>query len=112
MLGGDGRVANGTIANLEAVTGDGTMTIRTDDSRRIRLDSDYTQAGHVDHGYAITIHWAQGLTCDHVLDVGPAGLHRQGAYEAWSRARHSAHLYATTQQHAEVTERHVAGIPL
>ena len=36
---------------------------------------------------------AQGVTCDHVLVVGPAGLYREGAYVALSRARTTTRLY-------------------
>ena len=46
-----------------------------------------------------------------MLVVGPAGLYREGAYVALSRARHSAQLYATTQQATDV-EQHRHGIRL
>ena len=75
------------------------------------LDRDYLDHGWVDHAYAVTIHKAQGVTCDRVLVVGPAGLYREGAYVALSRARHSAQLYATTQQATDV-EQHRQGIRL
>ena len=75
------------------------------------LDRDYLDHGWVDHAYAVTIHKAQGVTCDRVLVVGPAGLYREGAYVALSRARHSAQLYATTQQATDV-EQHRHGIRL
>src|SRR4029077_21079789 len=75
------------------------------------IDRDYLDHGWVDHAYAVTIHKAQGVTCDRVLVVGPAGLYREGAYVALSRARHSAQLYATTQQATDV-EQHRQGIRL
>jgi conjugative relaxase-like TrwC/TraI family protein len=107
-------VANGMLADVEAVDpGTGTMTVAIRPTgEHVVLDRDYV-AGNVDHGYAITIHKAQGLTCDVVLVVGPAGLHREAAYVALSRARQSAHLYATVEQAAELAERHPDhGIPL
>jgi UvrD-like helicase C-terminal domain len=79
----------------------------------VRLDRSYLDAGHLDHGYAMTIHKSQGTTCDHVYVVGPAGLYREAAYVALSRARHGATLYATTQQAQEIGERdHTRGLPL
>jgi hypothetical protein len=47
-----------------------------------------------------------------VLVVGPAGLFREGAYVALSRAMEWARLYATSAQAAELDERHALGIPL
>jgi len=89
-----------------------SMTVELPDGQRIRLDHDYLDSGWVDHGYALTVHKAQGITCDRVIVVGPAGLYREGAYVAMSRARVSAHLYATAEQAAAVEERHALGIPL
>jgi hypothetical protein len=89
-----------------------SMTVELPDGQRIRLDHDYLDSGWVDHGYALTVHKAQGITCDRVIVVGPAGLYREGAYVAMSRARASAHLYATAEQAAAVEERHALGIPL
>lgn len=89
-----------------------SMTVELPDGQRVRLDHDYLDNGWVDHGYALTVHKAQGITCDRVIVVGPAGLYREGAYVAMSRARVSAHLYATAEQAAAVEERHALGIPL
>ena len=75
------------------------------------LDRRYVEHGWVDYAYALTIHTAQGVTCDHVLVVGPAGLYREAIYVALSRARLSAWIYATAAQAVEF-ERHDTGIPL
>src|SRR5690606_13350666 len=88
------------------------MTVRVTSGEHVVIDRDYLAAGWVDHAYALTIHKAQGVTCDHVLVVGPAGLYREGAYVALSRARDTARLYATTTQVAGIEERPTAGIPL
>lgn len=92
----------GTVVDLT----DHSMTIELPGGERVRLDRDYLDSGWVDHGYALTVHKAQGVTCDRVIVVGPAGLYREGAYVAMSRARISAHLYATAEQAAAVEERH------
>src|SRR3954462_15602591 len=59
-------VKNGTLGTLERLEGS-SLTVRLDDQRAVRFDlKDYA---HVDHGYAATIHKAQGVTVDraHVL---------------------------------------------
>jgi conjugative relaxase-like TrwC/TraI family protein len=88
------------------------MTVRVTSGEHVVLDRDYLDHGWVDHAYAVTIHKAQGVTCDSVLVVGPAGLYREGAYVALSRARHEARLYVTADQAAGIEERHEYGIPL
>ncbi|MCU1394909.1 MAG: conjugative relaxase [Ilumatobacteraceae bacterium] len=98
----------GTVTKLSAEQ----MTIQVTSGDHVVIDRDYLDSGWVDHAYALTIHKAQGVTCDHVLVVGPAGLYREGAYVALSRARDTARLYATTSQAAGVEERHSNGIPL
>ncbi len=98
----------GTITDLSA----DHITIRITSGEHVVLDREYLDNGWVDYGYAVTIHKAKGITCDHVLVVGPAGLYREGAYVALSRARHTARLYATTTQITGIEERHGHGIPL
>ncbi len=98
----------GTITNL----GPEQMRIRTTSGEHVVLDADYLEHGWVDHAYAITIHKAQGVTCDNVFLVGPAGLYREGAYVALSRARNEARLYVTSTQASSIEERHQHGIPL
>ena len=108
------RVDNGmtgTVTNIDLDNGEMIVAIKGRD-RHVVLDHDYLAAGGIDHGYAMTIHKAQGVTCDNVFVVGPDGLYREGIYVALSRARGNARLYATTQEVADLDERHKAGIPL
>ena len=108
------RVDNGMIATITPSTT--TSRVSTSPSRPADASDstgDYVHSGAVDHGYATTIHKAQGVTCDHIHVVGPAGLYREAAYVALSRARRSAHLYATTRDAATIGEpAHTTGIPL
>ncbi|MBA3289179.1 MAG: AAA family ATPase, partial [Acidimicrobiia bacterium] len=108
------RVDNGMVATVAAIDPrHGSFDITLTNGRRVRLGHDYLTAGWVDHGYATTVHKAQGLTCDQMFLVGPDGLYREAVYVAMSRARHGAHVFATSRQVAELTERaHTAGIPL
>ncbi|MDQ3178028.1 MAG: AAA family ATPase, partial [Actinomycetota bacterium] len=108
------RVDNGMIATITAVDIDGdTFDVELINGRRIRLGRDYVLDGHIDHGYATTIHKAQGVTCDRTFVVGPAGLYRQAGYVAMSRPRHGASIYATSRDATAMIERpHSRGIPL
>src|SRR6185437_3256857 len=59
-------VKNGTLGTIEQVSAQ-SISVQTDDGRSVRFDlKDYNR---IDHGYAATIHKAQGMTVDraHVL---------------------------------------------
>jgi conjugative relaxase-like TrwC/TraI family protein len=112
--GGRCRVDNGMIATITHINHRSSdINIELGNGRHLQLTGDYVQAGCIDHGYATTIHKAQGLTCDDIYVVGPAGLYRESGYVALSRARNTAHLYATTRDAANIAEpTHTTGIPL
>ncbi len=98
----------GHLTHIDAAGAHVTLT----SGEEIVLDRDYLAAGWLDYGYASTVHTAQGVTCDHVLVVGPAGLYREAVYVAMSRARLSAWIYGTTAEAIDIAERHTTGIPL
>jgi hypothetical protein len=67
------------------------MTVRLDAGRTVAFDlKDYA---HLDHGYAATIHKAQGMTVDRVHVLATPGLDRHAAYVALSRHRDSVDLH-------------------
>jgi ATP-dependent exoDNAse (exonuclease V) alpha subunit len=94
-------VENGMLASVVDFHGN-DVHVALSTGERVVLDRSYLDRGWVDHAYALTIHKAQGVTCDHVLLVGPAGLYREGIYVALSRARHSAWIYTTSAQVVEL----------
>lgn len=104
-------VDNGTRGHLTHIDAAGAHVTLTS-GEEIVLDRGYLAAGWLDYGYASTVHTAQGVTCDHVLVVGPAGLYREAVYVAMSRARLSAWIYGTTTEALDIAERHATGIPL
>jgi hypothetical protein len=81
---------NGTLATVEHIT-QSHMDIRLDDGRQLGFDlKDYC---HIDHGYAATIHKAQGVTVDRVHVLATPGLDRHAAYVALSRHRERVDLH-------------------
>lgn len=83
-------VKNGTLGTIEQVTPQ-RMAVRTDDGRSVAFDTkDYA---HVDHGYAATIHKAQGMTVDRAHVLATPGMDSHGAYVALSRHRDGVALH-------------------
>ena len=86
-------VRNGDRGTIERVDpAQRTMRIRTTAGTRT-LPADYLDNDHVAHGYAITIHKAQGATVDVSLVLGTDDLYRQAGYVALSRGRATNTLY-------------------
>ena len=48
------------------------------------------------HGYAVTVHKAQGRTCDHGLLLASDDLHREMGYVGLSRGRDSNRIYVVS----------------
>ncbi|MDG4879227.1 Ti-type conjugative transfer relaxase TraA [Mesorhizobium sp. WSM4935] len=83
-------VKNGTLGVIEAVSAQ-RMTVQTDDGRSVRFDlKDYA---HIDHGYAATIHKAQGMTVDRTHVLATPGMDAHGSYVALSRHRDGLELH-------------------
>lgn len=97
-LRNDGRlgVRNGTVGDITHIDHQHrTLTIDTAEGFR-RLPAEYLDDGHVRHGYAVTIHKAQGITCDHALLLGSDELYRESGYVGLSRGRQSNRIYAVS----------------
>lgn len=83
-------VKNGTLGTIEKVD-TRAMTVRTDDGRFVAFDfKDYDR---IDHGYAATIHKAQGMTVDRTHVLATPGMDAHGAYVALSRHRDGVDLH-------------------
>ena len=82
-----------------------SMTIATDAGERT-LGQKYLDDGLIRHGYAITVHKAQGRTCDHGLLLASDDLHRETGYVGLSRGRHSNRMYAVSDESADELEHH------
>ena len=87
-------VKNGMLGTVEGLGLD-TLTVRTDRGDTVELKpSDYE---HFSHGYAATVHKAQGATVDRTLVYGSALMDRHLAYVALTRHRDDAVLYAAKE---------------
>jgi hypothetical protein len=83
-------VKNGTLGTVEKVS-ERSMSVRTDDGRSISFDlKDYDR---IDHGYAATIHKAQGMTVDRTHVLATPGLDAHSSYVALSRHRDGMDLH-------------------
>ncbi|MFL9841167.1 Ti-type conjugative transfer relaxase TraA [Sphingomonas sp. ST-64] len=75
-------VKNGTLGTVES-TSQVRMAVQLDDGRSIAFDiKDYA---NIDHGYAATIHKAQGMTVDRTHVLATPGMDSHSAYVALSR---------------------------
>jgi hypothetical protein len=72
-----------------------SLGVELDGGKRITVDRGYLDAGHLDHGYAITAHRAQGATVDRTFVLGSDELYREWGYTALSRHRDEARFYVT-----------------
>jgi conjugative relaxase-like TrwC/TraI family protein len=101
----------GTVAAIDAQACSVTVAFRT--GELTVLPADYLAAGRLTHAYAITVHKAQGLTCDQAFTLATETLYREQGYVALSRGRLGNHLYMVgprpldpdTTAHAPTTER-------
>ena len=83
-------VKNGTLGTIEQVSAQ-SMTVQTDDGRSVRFDlKDYNR---IDHGYAATIHKAQGMTVDRTHVLATPGMDAHSSYVALSRHRDGVELH-------------------
>ncbi|MGX5851031.1 Ti-type conjugative transfer relaxase TraA [Mesorhizobium sp. PL10] len=90
-------VKNGTLGMIDEISTQ-SMAVRTDDGRSVRFDlKDYAQ---IDHGYAATIHKAQGMTVDQTHVLATPGMDAHGSYVALSRHRDGMELHYASDDFA------------
>ncbi len=79
----------GTIAGMD----EGNLVVDTPDGRRLEIPARYAAEGHLTHGYAVTVHKAQGMTCDVSLVLGDDSLYAEAGYTSITRGRLRNHVY-------------------
>ncbi|MES2443797.1 MAG: Ti-type conjugative transfer relaxase TraA [Pseudomonadota bacterium] len=83
-------VKNGTLGTVDSMS-QVRMAVQLDDGRSVAFDiKDYAQ---IDHGYAATIHKAQGMTVDRAHLLATPGMDSHSAYVALSRHRDRVDLH-------------------
>ncbi len=91
-------VKNGTLGTV-AMASAQSMAVRTDDGREVAFDTkDYA---HIDHGYAATVHKAQGMTVDRTHVLATPGMDSHSAYVAMSRHRDGLALHYARNDFAD-----------
>lgn len=83
--------SRGVVENVDHQAGE--LEVRFDDERSVTLPTEYLEAGHVTHAYAITGHKAQGMTTDRAFVLGDDSMYREWGYVAMSRGREENRLY-------------------
>src|SRR5215204_1058056 len=102
------RIANGELGTITKIEPD-QIRLAMDSGREVTVD--LRKFRHLDYGYAVTSHSAQGLTFDRVLvnaDTQESArlLNDRMAYVAISRARYDALIYTdSTQNLSEALNR-------
>ena len=80
-----------TVQVVAVNVGDQRLTVRTP-CGDITIDGKRYE--HLEHGYALTAHKAQGITVDVALVVGSEAASREWAYSVLSRARQETRYFA------------------
>jgi conjugative relaxase-like TrwC/TraI family protein len=96
----DTWVRNGDRWTVTHVGSDGTLDVRRDgdpNGSSVTLPAGYV-ARHVDLGYAVTAHRAQGLTVDTAHVVVSASTTRENLYVSMTRGRHANTAYVALDQ--------------
>lgn len=95
-------VKNGTLGIVRGCDGK-QLNIEIDGGGEVAIDVDAYP--HLTHGYAVTVHKAQGVTTDRVfLFAGDRMSSREWGYVAGSRHRDELHLYADRSIYAELAD--------
>ena len=92
-------VRNGHLGTIETIvqTEKGyRLTIKHDDGRTIKFDTDKYNA--IRHSYAVTSYKAQGVTVDHTFILAGNMSSREMSYVQMSRHRHEAHMFIDKKQ--------------
>ncbi len=83
-------VKNGSLGTVEKASRE-SLSVRLDDGRKVEIDLKIYR--HVDHGYAATVHKAQGMTIDRSHVLATPGMDAHSSYVALSRHRTGTALH-------------------
>jgi ATP-dependent exoDNAse (exonuclease V) alpha subunit len=92
---------NGTTGTVTAIR-EGSLTVKVGNDRQVLVDRDWLASGQLAHGYAMTIHKAQGRTVHTGLLVGSSSMSTQAGYVGLSRGTEANHLFLRADDGAEL----------
>jgi hypothetical protein len=99
-----GTLVTSERATVEAVEPDsGSLVLRTDDGRQVRLTGEEIGADRLGLGYATTVHRGQGSTTARAHLFADGGG-RELAYVAMSRAREATHAWVVADNLAQAAD--------
>jgi len=85
-------VKNGSLGTVERIEG-GVLQVKLDGASDTRVAVDTKFYTHLDHGYAATVHKAQGSTVDRTYVLATPHFDRHATYVALSRHRDAATVF-------------------
>lgn len=74
------------------------LRIELDDGKHITATNNYLIDGHLSHGYAMTVHKAQGITVDNAFLLGDEALYKENSYVGLTRARQANRFYTVVSR--------------
>jgi len=86
---------NGARGSVTMINPDAVQVTVAFPGRTVTVRRDYLEAGGLDHGYALTVHQAQGLTARAAFITAGDEFYREAGYVALSRARAGTQLFVT-----------------
>jgi hypothetical protein len=92
-----GYVTNGEAFTVTGATDAGDLVVQAGRGEPVTLPAAYV-ARHVQLGYAITAHRAQGATVDTAHVIAAPGMTREAFYVAMTRGRFANHAHIDTRQ--------------
>jgi Ti-type conjugative transfer relaxase TraA len=94
------QVKNGTLGTIEKIDGHQfSIRLDTTDGKQARtVNVDLTKYNDLDHGYAATVHKAQGVTVDRTHVLASKHFDRHSTYVAMTRHREGADLYVSREE--------------
>jgi ATP-dependent exoDNAse (exonuclease V) alpha subunit len=91
-------VVNGDVGTVGGVGDKGLIVIL--ENGEVELPETYLAAGNLTHGYALTVHKAQGATCDIALVWGET-LRAESGYTALTRGRHQNRVFIMAESEGD-----------
>jgi conjugative relaxase-like TrwC/TraI family protein len=98
-------IVNGDRGTIDAISPH-CVDVALDRGPNVSLPRSYLEAGHLTHAYALTVHKAQGMTCDQAFILASSGLSHEAGYTALSRGRAENRLYVPSPEPHSVDVGH------